>query len=457
MNTPFYNPLFTSSLIYWVETDLEGIITQANNRFCDKFNFLIPELIGSSIIETVVLEDRQKCLDTVMHCFANPGAPIQVTLRKPKENGRYYWGYWEFTLVNSADEKPGKMVCMGYDITNREETIQLEQLHQAALLDTVKNIEDIFDNLPLGVALVDADGFFLDVNPSFLEITGFDEVDLDQHCIYDILCIRPENISLKVQLAQERFGPVQLAILKPDGTKVYLNAFGSLFTDKSGTQKSWLIIQNITEKVLLKRALEDQLQLLNNTGEVAKIGGWQFNMKANSLSWTEYTYHIHEVDADTFIPNVDTAFDFYNPPYKAEIIRLVNQCLDQKIPFSHTAQITTQLGHVIWIKAIGNPLYDEYQNLIGIGGIIQDITEQEKARLKILDQNTALKEIALMQSHVMRHPVSNIIGIAKIIAEEDFGPIDLEQMINYLNNEAYKLDLIIKDIVSKAHDKETLS
>lgn len=454
---PLSNPLLSSSLIYWVETDLKGIITRANNRFCSKFSFLVPELVGSPIIETVVLEDRSKCFETVMNCFANPGKPIEVTLRKPKENGGYYWGHWEFTLLNNEAGEPAKMSCIGYDITHSEETIQSQQLHRAELLDTVKNLEDIFDNMPLGIALVNADGYFLDVNPSFTEITGFDEVDLYRHSLYDVLSINSNNTDLKIQLTQERFGPVQLDIFKPDGSRVYLNAYGSKFTDKSGLQKSWHILQNVTERVLLKRALEDQLQLLNNTGEVAKIGGWQLDIATNSLAWTEHTYKIHEVDADTFIPTVEAAINFYTPAYKDEIISLVNLCLEQEIPFNITAQITTQKGNIIWIKAIGNPLYDESKKLIGIGGIIQDITEQEVAQLKILDQNKALKEIALMQSHVMRHPVSNIIGIAKIIAEEDFGPTDLEQMIRYLNNEAFKLDVIIKNIVSKAHDKETLS
>jgi PAS domain S-box-containing protein len=454
---PCSNPLLLSSLIYWVETDLKGIITHANSRFLTKFSFLVPELIGSPIIDTVLLEDRSKCFETVMNCFANPEKPIEVTLRKPKENGGYYTGHWEFTLVNNEAGDPVKMSCIGYDITLSEETIQLEQLHRAELLDTVKNLEDIFDNMPLGVALVNEDGYFLDVNPSFVEITGFEEVDLYRHSFYDVLSISPDNKVLKTQLTQERFGPLQLDIFKPDGSRVYLNAYGSQFTDKSGAQKSWHIIQNVTERVLLKRALEGQVELLNKTGEVAKIGGWQLDIATNLLAWTEHTYKIHEVDVDTYVPTIDKAINFYTPAYKDEIIRLVNLCLEQEIPFNITAQITTQKGNVIWIKAIGNPLYDDAQKLIGIGGIIQDITEQEVAQLKILDQNKALKEIALMQSHVMRHPVSNIIGIAKIIAEEDFGPTDLEQMIKYLNNEAFKLDVIIKNIVSKAHDKETLS
>lgn len=449
---PCSNPLLLSSLIYWVETDLKGIITHANSRFLTKFSFLVPELIGSPIIDTVLLEDRSKCFETVMNCFANPEKPIEVTLRKPKENGDYYTGHWEFTLVNDETGVPDKMCCIGYDITNSEEAIKQEQEHRLELLDTLKNLEDVFDNMPLGVALVNADGYFLNVNPAFVQITGFDEADLYRHNLYEVLSISSENIKIN----QARIGPAHVDIIRPDGTKAYLTTYSSKYIDKSGVQKSWHIIQNVTERILLKRALEHQIQLLNNTGEVAKIGGWQLDIATNSLAWTEHTYKIHEVDVDTYVPTVDKAINFYTPAYRDEIIRLVNLCLKQEIPFNITAQITTQKGNVIWIKAIGNPLYDDAQKLIGIGGIIQDITEQEEAQHKILNQNKALKEIALMQSHVMRHPVSNIIGIAKIIADEDFGPTDLEQMIKYLNNEAFKLDVIIKDIVSKAHDKETL-
>ena len=453
MNNPHNNnPLESSTLIYWVETDLKGIITKANNRFCNKFNFLVPELIGSPIIETVVSDDRQKCIDTVMTCFGFPGKPIEVTLRKPKENGSFYWGHWEFTLINDSDGTPSKMVCIGYDITESEESLESEKLHRAELVDTVKNLEDVFDHMPLGVALVNANGYFLNVNSSFVEITGFEEKDLYSHSLYDILGINHDNDSFKTAINQKHFGPIKLNMIRPDGGTIYLLLYGSQFKDKTGAVKSWHIIHNVTERVQLKKALQDQLQLLNNTGEVAKIGGWHLDLITNVLTWTEHTYKIHDVEPDNYIPTVEDAIAFYKPAYKEEITGLVNQCITNEKPFNTTAQITTHKGKDIWIKAIGNPLYNEHQKLIGISGIIQDITEQEEAQHKILNQNKALKEIALMQSHVMRHPVSNIIGIAKIIADEDFGPTDLEQMIKYLNNEAYKLDEIIQTIVAKAND-----
>ena len=448
------NQLQSSSLIYWVETDLKGNISFANNRFLKKFSFLQHNLLGFPIIETVIAEDRTKCFETVMWCLANPNKPLEVILRKPSESRGYYTGHWEFMLVTDNEGKPDKMRCIGFDITHSEEA----QQHRVELLDTVKNLEDIFENTPLGLALVNNDGYFLNVNPSFLEITGFNEEELYRQRLFDVLKVTPNNNNhIITALNQDKFGPLQIDIEKPDGTKVYLSIYGSKFTNKSGVKKSLHIMQNITERVLLKRALETQVQLLNNTGEVANIGGWQLDLVSNLLTWTEHTYKIHEVDADTFTPDVNTAINFYNPEYQEQISYLVTRCIEQGIPFNITAKLTTYKGNVIWVKAIGKPFYDEHKKLIGIYGIIQDITEQEIAQLKILNQNKALKDIALMQSHVMRHPVSNIIGITKIIAEEDFGPTDLEQMIKYLNNEAFKLDVIIKNIVSKAHDKETLS
>lgn len=440
------NQLQTSSLIYWVETDLKGNITFANNRFVNKFKFLVPDLIGAPIIETVIAEDKQKCVDAVMNCYANPNKPFEVTLRKPSESRGYYTGHWEFMLITDTDGKPNKMRCIGFDITHSEDA----EIQRLELVDTVKNLEDIFENTPLGLALVNSDGYFLNVNPSFIEITGFEEEDIYRQRLFDVLKITPE---ITTELNQDKFGPLQVDIEKPNGIKVYLSIYGSKFTNKSGTKKSWHILQNITERVLLKRALEAQVQLLNNTGEVAKIGGWQLDLETNLLTWTEHTYKIHEVDADTFTPDVNTAIQFYNHEYQEQITHLVTRCIEQEIPFNITAKLTTHKGNIIWVKAIGKPLYDEHNKMIGINGIIQDITEQETAQLKILNQNKALKDIALMQSHVMRHPVSNIIGITKIIAEEDFGPTDLEQMIKYLNNEAFKLDYIIKNIVSEAHDK----
>ncbi|MGE5458801.1 MAG: hypothetical protein ACM3RX_10640 [Methanococcaceae archaeon] len=49
-------------------------------------------------------------------------------------------------------------------------------------------------------------------------------------------------------------------------------------------------------------------EMLNETGSIAKIGGWQMDLVNNKVTWTKETYILHEVD-DDFQPDLNSAIN----------------------------------------------------------------------------------------------------------------------------------------------------
>ena len=88
-----------------------------------------------------------------------------------------------------------------------------------------------------------------------------------------------------------------------------------------------------------------------------------------------------------------------------------------------------------------------------IGGWSIDLTEQKAAEQKIIEHTERLKEIAFLQSHEVRRPLSNILSIVKLIQEE--GELkDNDKcsfLLDYLKGCAEELDDIIKKITKKAN------
>jgi PAS domain S-box-containing protein len=81
--------------------------------------------------------------------------------------------------------------------------------------------------------------------------------------------------------------------------------------------------------------------------------------------------------------------------------------------------------------------------------IATDITQQTEYLHAIELKNKQLKEIAYMQSHVVRVPLANIIGLMDLIGQ--FGHLDDEKEIyNYLNHSVRQLDGIIQNIINHA-------
>ena len=79
-----------------------------------------------------------------------------------------------------------------------------------------------------------------------------------------------------------------------------------------------------------------------------------------------------------------------------------------------------------------------------------DITERTHYIKAIEDQNEQLKEISWIQSHIIRAPLTRIMGLIPLI-NESTDQADKAQMLEYLMLSAHELDDVIKDITDKAH------
>ncbi len=81
--------------------------------------------------------------------------------------------------------------------------------------------------------------------------------------------------------------------------------------------------------------------------------------------------------------------------------------------------------------------------------IVNDITEKSKFISAIQDQNKKLRDIAWMQSHVIRAPLARMMGLIDLIKSEDKSVVDNENLLDHLRASAHELDNLIRDISDK--------
>jgi K+-sensing histidine kinase KdpD len=70
-------------------------------------------------------------------------------------------------------------------------------------------------------------------------------------------------------------------------------------------------------------------------------------------------------------------------------------------------------------------------------------------------QNQRLREIAWAQSHMVRGPLSDILGISKIIKQGLVTEEEKENLLLQMHETAEKLDLAIKEVVNNTNTFET--
>ena len=106
-------------------------------------------------------------------------------------------------------------------------------------------------------------------------------------------------------------------------------------------------------------------------------------------------------------------------------------------------------GDIIHVDIQSNTI--PFQNSVGRIILANDVTERFAYIEAIEKQNEKLKEIAWIQSHVVRAPLARIIGIVDLIKNEGFhDSADNRKLFGYLLNSADELDTIVRNISKKA-------
>lgn len=121
-----------------------------------------------------------------------------------------------------------------------------------------------------------------------------------------------------------------------------------------------------------ERALLTSEELLERTGRLAGVGGWELDLVRNEVLWTDETCRIHGVEPG-YKPTLEEGISFYAPEARPIISGAVargiaaGESWDLELPFC------PRDGRQIWVRAVGEVTF-EGGKPVRMNGTFQDIT-----------------------------------------------------------------------------------
>ncbi len=325
------------------------------------------------------------------------------------------------------------VACLSKDVTE-------ETSNHTALIESYNELKNIFNQSMDIICVIDKAGRFRKISNACEKIWGYKAEDLIGKSYFDF--IYHEDIDRTKRMSK--------AII--DGKEVtyfenrYISKTGKLVPiiwsarwDKK-IKLMFCVARDATDKKSTEKKLIQSEAFLEEAQRLAKMGNWSFDFKRDEITWSKELYNIF----DTNIPTKThgSFIDLIDEQDKQSAQYTSMHALETGEPFNIQYQVTTAKGEKKIIEEFGYGEKDADGRVIRLFGTAQDITERKRAEEKF-------REIAWIQSHLVRAPVTRIIGLISLIKDKHIDESEMEKTLDYILISALDLDNIIKEISDK--------
>ena len=175
------------------------------------------------------------------------------------------------------------------------------------------------------------------------------------------------------------------------GRWVWVLSRGRVQTRASNGRPEWMCAVDIEITALKdhEEALRKSQSLLQRTGEIAGIGGWEIDLASGTASLSDQTCRIYGVP-NGYRPSIQEVVNFFAPQARPILMAAVERGSahgkgwDLELPFIRNS------GEKIWVRAVGTVEFENEQPVRLIGAF-QDITAAVQLRAELSQQHELLR------------------------------------------------------------------
>ncbi|MFO7840160.1 MAG: PAS domain S-box protein [Desulfosalsimonadaceae bacterium] len=283
------------------------------------------------------------------------------------------------------------------------------------------------DSAAIGIFMIEEDGRIMYANNYACRNLGYSREELCRLTIFDI---DPAFTADSWKLHRQRIrkkgsGTIESMHRRKDGQTFPVEVTVT-YVQYEGNSFSFSFAQDISERRQIEDTLRKNEQLLEETQQLTKVGGWEYDVDTGRLFWTDEVFRIYEVSREAHDPNdIRGNLDFYAPEHREAMKEAFYRALHEGKAYDLEVRLITAAGRSIWVRTTATAEY-RGGRVVRLVGNIMDISgqkEAEKERLKLENQlqqaqkMEAVGRLAGGISHDFNNLLSIVLGYSELLLD----------------------------------------
>ncbi len=383
----------------------------------------------------------------------------EVDLLKEIINHKVKKGFFNSSIVRHL-KKDGKIIfvnvegnsisfegrdarlALAIDITQKLKTERALEASEHRFKALVQDGSDL-------IAILDVHGVYKYVSPTSSSILGIDPISFIGKSAFDF--IHPDDIGFVIESftrlkTTKRIQVAPFRYKAGSGEYRWIDTIITNMLDEQGVEGLVTNSRDITERMQDKIRMENSVERYEIVSKATSDAIWDWDVNTDAVTWNKGVKGIFGYDQHEY------SHTWWRSQLYPEDIPYVTKQVEalikgNKSKFEIEYRFRCADGTFKHVLDRGFIMFDTDGHPYRMIGSMQDITQRKKYIEKIEAQNRRLRDISWLQSHYVRAPLSQIMGLVKLLTAGPSQSSDRESL-TYLAQAAEQLDTVIKRIIN---------
>jgi diguanylate cyclase (GGDEF)-like protein/PAS domain S-box-containing protein len=242
----------------------------------------------------------------------------------------------------------------------------------------------------------------LESNAAFRKLMGFTEQELLGMRIYDFIAHDREDIDRHVRrsLKEKRRHIGERRYRRKDASVIVVDTSASVIS-YDGRMALCAVSRDVTERREAEEVVRKSEARLTETQRLAHLGGWEWDIVTDEISWSDEVYRIYGLTPQSFVPSYERFMSIVHPDDRGLVARTIDQALEGSEPYDIEHRVVRPDGEVRVVHRRAEVVRGDSDEPLRMIGTVHDITERKATEERLREAEERYRTVVERQTELV--------------------------------------------------------